>query len=332
MSDYIIYNIDLTVMPRRSYGYLFEPDKPVEKFPNYYLGKVLGTTGTELRLFRSRRSGKEEPVPNCVLRNENGIALIRIHNRQDVTITDLPKDQKNPKDKAKDCSVDNHASYPFAYVVVDYRDDMCQMAIEKSSSWDSKTDTIRYCLEQYFNDSFYYVLGIETKLMEKRVYKNFAKFIDQRTMDGGDVIESITFEYPNTRRKPTARIPRGLTRQIEHDTKELEIYGAISGMKTMKFDGEAQKKKLKQLSKIVVMNLDNTFELKVKFRDFGEYSCNDGAPAKFSMNDNVIGNYKGSKTPDVVNADSDLEAWLDDVHKQISIGKNGKAIPTKPRR
>ncbi len=40
MSDYIIRNIGLTVSPQLDFGQQEEADKPVAKFPNYYLGKM----------------------------------------------------------------------------------------------------------------------------------------------------------------------------------------------------------------------------------------------------------------------------------------------------
>jgi hypothetical protein len=75
MSDYIIHNIGLTVSPLLDFGQQEEADKPVAKLPNYYLGKIIGEKGNELSLNRTRRGSGEEHVPNCVLRNEDGIAL-----------------------------------------------------------------------------------------------------------------------------------------------------------------------------------------------------------------------------------------------------------------
>lgn len=170
MSDYILHNIGLTVSPRLDLHQFLEPDKPVEKYPNYYLGKVIGSIGNELELNRTRRGGGEEHVPNCVLRNEDGIALIRIHNKEDYTIYDLPENSEN---EVKDCVGVPHSSYPFGYVVVDYRDGKCQIAIEKTSAWDSKTTTIKNCLENFFNDILVDKAGVKTTLKEKTISTKF---------------------------------------------------------------------------------------------------------------------------------------------------------------
>ena len=327
MSDYIIHNIKLSVVQQFDFDELVEKDKPVDRFPNYYLGRIIGGKGSELSLNQTRRNGGEEHVPNCVLRNENGIALIRVHNKEDYTIYDLPEKTEN---EVKDCIGRGESSYPFGYVVVDYRDGKCQLAIEKTPSWDSKTVTVRNSLEKFFNDKLSGSMGISTKLEEKIERKDFEEFIDQRTIDHGDVIESFTFEYVNGKRNPTVRIPESLTEQMDFYSRLLEFYGAISSVTTVNMGSVVDNEKLKQLSTVLEYSVDNAFELKVKFRDYGEYSCREGVVAKYPMNDIVISHYKDFIIPDIVNSDFDLMSWMDEVFMKVKEGKDGEEIPTKP--
>lgn len=122
MSEYIIHNIGLSVSSQLRFFSDEEPDKPVNKYPNFYIGKSIGGIGNQLNLYRTRQNNGKEFVPNCVLRNENGIALIRIHNKENVEIVSLPEDTNNDKN----CNIESKSSYPFAYVVIDYRDGKCQ--------------------------------------------------------------------------------------------------------------------------------------------------------------------------------------------------------------
>lgn len=326
MSDYIIHNIGLTVSPRLDFDEQVEKDKPVGKFPNYYIGKVIGSIGNELKLFRTRQNNGKEFVPNCVLRNEEGIALIRIHNKENVKIVNLPEDTKGDKN----CNVESKSSYPFGYVVVDYRDGKCQLAIEKTSEWDSKTVTMKCCLENFFNEQLEESLGITTNITEKTIKRDFEKFIDQRTIDYGDVIESFTFQYVNLKRNPTTRIPKSMTEQIDSFSKMLESYNAISGITTMNMGEAANKEQLKQLSTVVTYSTDNAFDLVVKLRDYGEYSCSEGTVAKYPMNDVVISNFKDFVKPDNDTSDFDLKTWLDEAFEKVKEGKEDEEIPTKP--
>lgn len=327
MSEYIIHNIKLGVDPRFDFKELEEKDKPVSIYPNYYLGRIIGGTGNVLELKRTRRGGTEEKVPNFVLRNDNGIALIRIHNKEKINIYALPK---TPDNIVKDCTFTSQDSYPYAYVVVDYRDGKCQLAIEKTTSWDSKTVTIKNSLEAFFNEKLERDMGIKTELCEKTIKTKYEEFIDQRTIDYGDVIESFTFQYVNIKNYPTTRIPKELTEQIEMHSKLMDIYGAIEGTTTWKLGENPNTNKLKQLSSVVTMCIDNSFELVTHFRDYGDYICDESIVAKYPMNEIVISNYKDNVIPDVINSDFDLKSWLDDVFNNVIRGKNDKEITAKP--
>lgn len=327
MSEYIIHNIVLSVNPRLDFDELVEQDKPVEKCPQYYINKLIGEKGHELELKRPRKGGKEEYVPNIVLRNEGGVALIRVHNKELLTIYDLPE---NTGTEVKDCIGVSQQSYPYGYIVVDCRDDRCQLAIEKTPEWDSKTTTIKNSLENFFNEKLSANMGITTTLIEKRISTEYEKFIDQRTMDYGDVIESFTFQYVNLKNRPNTRIPKELTEQMDLHSKLLEIYDAIEGTTTWKLGVNPQTEKLKQLSKVVSMCADNTFKMVTHLRDYGDYTCNESILAQYPMNDIVISNYKEFATPETVNSDFDLISWLDEVFAKIRGEKTDEEIPTKP--
>ena len=191
---------------------------------------------------------------------------------------------------------------------------------------------MKCCLENFFNEQLKDSLGITTTVSEKNVRKDFEEFIDQRTIDHGDVIESFTFQYVNVKRNPTARIPESLTEQMDLFSKVLEVYGANSGVTTMSMDSIVDNEKLKQLSTVVSYSMDNAFDLVVKLRDYGEYSCSEGIIAKYPMNDVVISHYKDFVISDKVTSDFDLKSWLDEVFEKVKEGKDEKEIPTKPTR
>ena len=75
MSEFIIHNVLFDVANRMcDFNGDEEQEKPVYEYPNHYLGKIIGKRGQELPLYRKRRGNGDEHVPNCVLRNEGGIA------------------------------------------------------------------------------------------------------------------------------------------------------------------------------------------------------------------------------------------------------------------
>ncbi|MCR5395305.1 MAG: hypothetical protein K6E86_07920 [Bacteroidales bacterium] len=327
MNDYIIHNICLTVEPSVDFYSNAKEDKPILKYPNYYIGETIGKAGSEINLFRTRQGGEREHIPNCVLRNENGIALIRVHNKEKHNIISLPQDNS---DRTKDGESQLQYSYPSGNVIIDYRDGRCQIAIEKTSSWKSETSIIKNSLEDFFRShNLLMELGIQTEIKVKSEKTKFEDFIDCRTINHGDTIESFTFQYVNINRSPTARIPRPISKMISDLSNYLDNYNAISGSTTMNVYEKTDNEKLKQLSTVVTMCSDNAFDLLVKFRDYGEYKCNEDIIAKYPMNDIVITNYKDYIKPERNTSDFDLITWLDDVFEKVKIGKNDR-IPTKP--
>ncbi len=331
MSDYIIYNIQFSVSQRKlDLDGMEEKDKPVNEFPNYYLSKAIGKVGSTLKLFRRR---KEESVPNCVLRNEGGIALLRVHSRERLTIYDLPPQQNPPP---SDCEGIDHDSYPYAYVVVDCRDGKCQIAIEKTDSWGYKTESIRNCLQEGFTRlGLIHSLGIGIDIRKKSIAMKFEDFMDERA-GAEDVLQSFTFEFPNLNRQTTARVPQALTQKMQQLTEQLELYDATSGALTMNLGGdcdtETRKDKLKQLAVVVSTCADNGFDLSLKYQDYGEYKCNESIEARYAMDEVVISHFRDGIRPDTADPEHDLTAWLDDVFEKIRQVENKNGIPTKPKK
>lgn len=329
--EYIIHNIQFEVEQRLDFDELEDPEKPVAKYPNYYLGKVIGKMRNQLSLSRTKR-GSEEPVPNCVQRNDGGIALIRVHKTEEVTLYNLPENTGN---ELGECVVKNENSFPWSFVIVDYRDGKCQVAIEKSKNWDGRTETIKNSLQNCFNrSSLFKSLGIQVNIKEKTIATKFEEFIDQRIIDHGDLIETVTIEFPNLKRQPTSRIPKELTEQVNNFSKALETYGAISGVTTMRMGKDPDCDKLKQLSTVVTMCSDNCFELSVKFRDHGNYKCYEDIVAKYEMNDAVLNFFKDRIHPEDNSPAFDMKSWLDYVFEETKKTQEnaGEKIPRKPKK
>lgn len=333
MSEYIIYNIEIDVTPKLDFNNDINSDKPIEKYPNYYIGKAIGEKGSKLYLTRPRRGQEKELVPNWVLRNENGIALIRIHNKENVKLYDL---QDSSESVVKDCVRSDQSSYPYGYAVIDYRDGKCQMAIEKTSSWDGKTETICNSIQECFASNKYLMdLGINVKSIKKKIIAiEFTTFIDRRIVDHGDVLESFTFKLPDLNRQPTTRVPEQLSEQIEFQRNFMKYYSGIGGEITTFVEQDSNHDNLKQLAYVVTMCVDNTFDLSVKFKDYGSYSCKEGVVAKYPMNEIVVCNFKDFIIPEAENSGHSMEKWLDYVYEDIIRieERSGDEIPTKPKR
>ncbi len=330
MSDFIIHNITINYKGDIDFGQKIEKDKPIQQYPYYYLSKLIGERGNELPLKRQRQGQSEkEHVPNCVLRNEGGIALIRVHNKENFKLYDLPQ---SDQDKVKDIAGVPTSNYPSCYVIIDLREGKCQMAIEKSSAWDNKTVTIRNCFEDFINEEAQKDYGLEVIIKEKTIATKFEDFVDAQIFDHGDIIESITFQYVNLNKNKTIRVPNELTGQMQRLSKELEFFNALSATMTMFMGDNIDERTLKNLAIVAAYSSDNALELNVKFQKFGDYKCDESILAKYPLNEAAISNYRDYITPDTDTSDFKLDKWLDECFEDVKKIKERYAIPRKPKK
>lgn len=330
MTNFNIYTINIAVNPSLFPVEGLESDKPLETNTNYYLGKLIGKS--EMNLIRTQKGKPDERISNCVLRNKDGIALIRVHNKKSYKIINLP--EKTSQDVSK-CVESNADSFPYSYVVIDYREEKCKIAIENSPVWNYDAKAIKEIFENCFKSGKFKSLGLLITVKEISISTEFEKFLDERTIDYGDEIESFTFQYVNLEKHPYAQIPEELTEEMNLYSKILEIHGAISGTNTVKLSQNLKKDKLYQLSHIVTMCCINGFDLSVRLRDYGVFSCKEERIlAKFPMNDDVINNFIHSVVPkeNQMSHDFVLSLWLDMVNEKIANNKYGKTIKRKPNK
>lgn len=326
MSEYVIYNIALSCeRPALDFDEREEEGKPIGKNLAYYWGKEIGKKTDELQLIRTRKRGVKERVPNCVIQNKDSVALLRIHNKDQVIVYNIAEDA------TRECSREELSSYPYAHVVIDYRPDRCQMAIELSSSWSGKTEQIRTILEEFFNRKLQSTLGIRTEIKKKVERTRFESFIERQTSIRRDAIKSFTFEFSNINRPTTVRVPDDMTESIISMSKNLEMFNAIKGTMTYEMGKNVvDNDKLKQLSSVVTYCSDNAFHLNVLFRDYGKYTSDEEIPAKLEMNDIILNYFKDDITPDT--PEFDMYVWLDRMFSKIIESYDDRKARTKPRR
>lgn len=316
MSNYTLHNILFNGDPRADFDGIQEPDKPVRTCPEYYLAKLIGPKGNELKLWRTRQGKGEEPVPNRVLRNDGGIAVIRIHNMEHVMLTRLAgKDIE----QLNECPTDEEVSYPFCFVVVDCRHGKCQLAIERSSNWGSETATLRRSLEKCFDSYFKLHFDMKVEVREKMIATRCEQFIEHRIYDCHDLPLSFTYQFRCTEPGMEAynrRVPELLSKPFEYLNAYFNCSGSKSGYTTNDIDegGFLQTKGF--MMAVASYCCDNGYDFLMNFRDYGEYKCNEEIRARFELNDLALLNYINKAIPEQHTSAFDLEVWLDEVFNE----------------
>lgn len=304
-----------------------EPGKPVRECPNYYLGRFIGTVGNELKIFRKRRGGEMEFIPNYVLYNENGIAVIRLHKVEKIQLTRLP----DADGDVRNCNQEEETDYPPSMVIIDYRSQRYQMAIERSEAWNYNTQQIGDSLAECFNSFFKSHFGLELTISEKSIATKCEEFIDERLMTQKDAITSFTVSYANELRVCSDnRIPEELTPLINAWSTQLEFFGLLKGKSTLDVNDNLKTEKLKVLSKAVSYCCGNGMDLSIDFRDYGRYRFNEEIQARFTLNELALTTFINRAIPEMHTVAHDLVMWLDDVYERVA--QNGWVYAVKKRR
>lgn len=316
MSNYTLHNILFIGDPRADFDGIQEPDKPVRKYPGFYLGRLIGPRGNELKLLRTRQGKGDEHVPNRVLRNDGGIAVIRVHNVEHVMLTRLAAQDI---EQLNECRTDEETSYPFCYVVLDCRHGKCQLAIEHSSSWGGETNTLRHCLEKCFDSYFKLHFDMKVEVREKMIATQCEQFIDHRIYECNDWPEAFAFQYRC--REPgmeayNQRNPGMLSELFDHLNRVYDWLGADGGHTSANLRQDFGQENMRRMMAVASFCSDNGYELSVRFRDYGEYQCNEEIRARFELNDLAILNYIHLAIPEQHTSTFDLEAWLDEVFNE----------------
>lgn len=316
MNNYTLHNILFLGSPEADFEGMQEPDKPVMTYPEHYLEKMIGPKGNELKLWRTRQGKGEEPVPNRVLRNDGGIAVIRIHNVEHVLLTRLAGQDA---ELINECPTDEETNFPFCYVVVDCRQGKCQLAIERSGNWGNETVTLRRSLEKCFDGYFKLHFGMKVEVREKMIATRCEQFIEHRIYDRHDLPLSFTYQFRCTEPGMEAyncRVPEPLSKPFEYLNAYYACFGSRGGYTTTNIEEEEFHRTKALMMTVASYCSDNGYDFVVNFRDYGEYKCNEEIRARYQMNDQVILNFIYKAIPEQPTSAFCLEAWLDEVFNE----------------
>ena len=147
----------------------------------------------ELKIFRTKYDGTADVYPNYIWQWDTYVYLIRLSNRQLMKLVQL---QENPQGGAPKCVESKIESNPYCYVIIDLREDRCQLAIEKSSAWKSDPDVVRNVLQETF--TFRMIddkleVDLDAKMQPTKIWE----YCRHRVRDLQDPIMRVSLELEN---------------------------------------------------------------------------------------------------------------------------------------
>lgn len=311
-SHFVIYDIEIQPsngFKQRGIDYdkLAEDGKPIEDCPLYYIGKCIGKANSAIPLYKNEGKDRLEAT---VVSHKGGIAVIRVHNpKEDEIISKPNEDGSLPASQY----IDN---YPYAFLVIDYREGKLQTAIQCTTAFGYKAETLKNSINNFFEIHLNPLSAIDVSITEKYFPQKSLDFIKEH-MDNKDDLTSLTFRYNNTVAN-TARYPKGVNSFIMHASDLLDEFGATFGETSLDFPEGFRKEKIDQLGFIIAYSKEQRYNITLKFHNSGTFTLGEnGVVAKIPMNKDVISNIINGITPSRHSKDEDLKTWLDHVLNKL---------------
>ena len=264
----------------------------------------------------------DKVLPNSILRNENHVFLLQLHNPGTVNIWEL-NGAKIPKD-----------TFPYSYIIIDNRPGIGQIAIQmKTDAW-SDPDTVARLLEDNLNRILKdQGTGLEIEIRYKYLPTEFFKFLKQRKKDDGAIVKHIYFDFTNPEFEApieTAVDTTGHLRQL------MNMLSQLGGAKAkLKVDAPKNKelieRKLKDIKQMVSLVATNGYRLKVEFSDKSKYTCDELMLHDDYMAEKILSDFRDGYKHTFF--DFELFHWLDEMRKkEKDCDYHEKPIRSKPAR
>lgn len=331
-SNYIIYQIHLFESKQKNLHLQHLDGTSVLDHAQEHFGSYFD--GAKLDLYKKNKEGDITRHPNDILQKIDDVILLRVNN---VQMKSIYMREDKPGGGIPEYKENKLESNPYSYVIIDNRPGLCQMAIEKSSTWGSSTDVVRDLLEEWFKERLFNDYGLDISIDMKWQESEFWTYVEQRYRDTGDVITQLKFDILNPQKvapKTQPNVPMsGMVKAVYDAAKLMNMLKTSITMETGG-DRIQQEKKYEDIMQMVSLCSRNTYQLSVTFRDYGEYKCNDLVKAMFSLEEEAFNTFLH---PAPVMSETNPEGeypliqWLDTIQQETVNYSYGNKVRRKAK-
>lgn len=290
----------------------------------------------ELKIFRTKNDGTADVYPNYIWYWDKDVYVIRLSNRQLMKLVQLKAD---PKGGAPKCVESKIESNPYCYVIIDLREERCQLAIEKSSAWKSNPDVVRNVLEETF--TFRMIdEKLEVELDAKMQPTKIWEYCRHRVYDLHDPIMRITLELENPEKIKQYNAPGAMGQNVQGMVNLVKNSKALRGLFTLYADQNdpmEMDQKIEDMAEIVGVCSSNAYHLTIHFKKLKAYRCDEKVKAFFPVPKGAIESFQqGNKVIAENRGEGEfaLVQWLDYVYDETKNFEDAAQIhrPRKNRR
>ena len=292
--------------------------------------------GHELKIFHTKYDGTADVYPNYIWHWDTCVYLIRLNNRQLMKLVQLKDD---PQGGAPKCVESKIESNPYCYVIIDLREDRCQLAIEKSTAWKSDPDVVRDILQETFT---YRMIDqkLEVELDAKMQPTKIWEYCHHRVNELKDPITRISLEVDNPDKIKQYDAPDAMGQNVQGLVNIVKNSKAMRGLFTLYADQNdpmEMDQKIEDMAEIVGVCSSNAYHLTIHFKKMRAYRCDEKVKAFFPVPKGAIESFQQGNKVLAENSEEGefaLVQWLDYVYNETKNFEDAAQIhrPRKNRR
>lgn len=270
---YAIYHINLLKLSEQN----LELEGFTQTQPEHYkieLEKVLSRA--DIPVNKLNKDGELIPLECTKIANRDGVTMLLLNNEKN-TIYQEGKDNRTL------------TYHPGCYIFIDNRKGASTMAIERSSSFESKPDKVRDLLEEAFN-KILKDKGMKVEIRARLREAEFWDIVDEQCKKFNDVVRKVSFTFPNP--DEVKNIPEDtpvkLTKKLIMLGSLAKECGAAKGILHMDSDKDhviQLKRTQKDLANMVHLCCQTGYNISVYFRHYGLYRFGDKIRAYGMINE-----------------------------------------------
>lgn len=277
----------------------------------------------ELPMTKVRYDKTQVSLDNFVECQRQGVTLLVVCN------------EKNHKYREK-MAEHELVYHPGCRVIIDNRPGVAQIAIERSPSFENKTEKVRDILQETFCKLFdTYQLTVEIRA--KMRAGTFWEAIDEQCKTFHDVITHVMYEFPDANEVgpiDTSQQNRDRLLILSDLAKVMNaargVYHAYSDKeKTIRLDRTSE-----DLVNMVAMCCNNGYDISVHFKQYGIYRFGTEIKALSLLEDKLIQEFKSGQTVMGKELDGEfsLVQWLDEMRKITNNYNDEEPVAKKRKR
>lgn len=264
--------------------------------------RIFGEILREPLIIRKEKRGKEVAhLDNYVERCDGDILSMVVCNEKDISY----------REHKEELTLTTH---PGCRVIIDNRQGVGQMAIERDASFNGNPSMVRDLLQDALNKRLT-EYRLEVSIRAKKRSSEFWEMVAEQISTHHDEPTKVSFTFPKQETAPVDASP-GVSAYLVAARAMCSAVNATKGMLQM----ESDKGKVLHLERtqedfanMVALCSQNSYDISVHFKHYGVYRFGKAVKALFELQDSIVNDFaRGQRT-----CEGGLKEWLDNIRQRI---------------